>query len=400
MKKSILLLPLLLAMATINTNSMAQDTPIIDRDLFFGNPEISGGQLSPDGKYISFMKAYEGIMNVWVKTFDEPFEDARPLTDSKRPLYGYFWTKDGKYILYAKDKDGDENINIFAVDPSGKGDPVPESRNLTPLDEVTAQIYNVSDIDPDMMMIGLNDRDKAWHDLYSLQIFTGELTMVYENNDRITGYDFDWDDNLRLLYRTDEKGNSTILRKDGDKLEPIYETSVTESAYVSGWDEANKMMYLVTNKGDLDLSTLFLMDPTTKKLTKMESDPKGKVDFGGLRLDRNTREIISTSYTDDRSRIYWRNKDWEKSYKFLKSKFPGREVSFQSSTLDYSKFLVAVYGDKYASESWFYDRESEELIKQYTPRPDLKAVEEHLAPMEPVRYKSSDGLEINAYLTL
>lgn len=400
MKKSILLLPLLLAMATINTNSMAQDTPIIDRDLFFGNPEISGGQLSPDGKYISFMKAYEGIMNVWVKTFDEPFEDARPLTDSKRPLYGYFWTKDGKYILYAKDKDGDENVNIYAVDPSGKGDPVPESRNLTPLDEVTAQIYNVSDIDPDMMMIGLNDRDKAWHDLYSLKISTGELKMVYENNDRITGYDFDWDDNLRLLYRTDEKGNSTILRKDGDKLEPIYETSVTESAYVSGWDEDNKMMYLVTNKGDLDLSTLFLMDPATKKLTKMESDPKGKVDFGGLRLDRNTREIISTSYTDDRSRIYWRNKDWEKSYKFLKSKFPGREVSFQSSTLDYSKFLIAVYGDKYASESWFYNRESGELIKQYTPRPDLKAVEEHLAPMEPVRYKSSDGLEINAYLTL
>jgi len=400
MKKSILLLPLLLAMATINTNSMAQDTPTIDRDLFFGNPEISGGQLSPDGKYISFMKAYEGIMNVWVKTFDEPFEEARPLTDSKRPLYGYFWTKDGKYILYAKDKDGDENVNIYAVDPSGKGDTVPVSRNLTPLDEVTAQIYNVSDIDPDMMMIGLNDRDKAWHDLYSLKISTGELTMVYENNDRITGYDFDWDDNLRLLYRTDEKGNSTILRKDGDKLEPIYETSVTESAYVSGWDEANKMMYLVTNKGDLDLSTLFLMDPETKKLTKMESDPKGKVDFGGLRLDRNTREIISTSYTDDRSRIYWRNKDWEKSYKFLKSKFPGREVSFQSSTLDYSKFLVAVYGDKYASESWFYDRESEELIKQYTPRPDLKAVEDHLAPMEPVRYKSSDGLEINAYLTL
>lgn len=400
MKKTILLLPLFLAMAAINTNSMAQNTPILDRDLFFGNPEISGGQLSPDGKYISFMKSYEGIMNVWVKTFDEPFEDARPLTDSKRPLYGYFWTLDGKYILYAKDKDGDENINIYAVDPSEKGDPVPESRNLTPLEEVTAQIYNVSDNDPDMMMIGLNDRDKAWHDLYSLQISTGELKMVYENNDRITGYDFDWDDNLRLLYRTDEKGNSTILRKDGDKLEPIYETSVTESAYVSGWDEENEMMYLVTNKGDIDLSTLFLMDPVSGKMTKMESDPEGKVDFGGLRLDRNTREIISTSYTDDRSRIYWRNKQWEKDYKFLKKKFPGREVSFQSSTRDYSKFLIAVYGDKYASESWFYDRKSGELIKQYTPRPELKAVEEHLAPMEPVKYKSSDGLEIQAYLTL
>ena len=96
---------------------MAQKTPLLDRDLFFGNPEISGGQLSPDGQWISFMKSYNGIMNIWIKKFDEPFEKARPLTDSSRPLYGYFWTDDSQYILYVKDKDGDENINVFAVNP-------------------------------------------------------------------------------------------------------------------------------------------------------------------------------------------------------------------------------------------------------------------------------------------
>jgi len=189
---------MLLFSIALNFSMKAQTSPILDRDLFFGNPEISGGQLSPDGKFISFMKSYEGIMNVWVKTFDEPFEAARPLTNSKRPLYGYFWTEDGKYILYVKDKDGDENINVFAVDPRADGPGIPESRNLTPLDEVTAQIYNVSENDPDMLMIGLNDRDKAWHDLYSLRISTGELVKIYENNDRITAYNCDWDDALRL----------------------------------------------------------------------------------------------------------------------------------------------------------------------------------------------------------
>jgi dipeptidyl aminopeptidase/acylaminoacyl peptidase len=402
MKKYLLFLPfMLIGMIAINP-TMAQKSPILDRDLFFGNPEISGGQLSPDGKFISFMKEYDGIMNIWVKTFDEPFEDARPLSDSKRPLYGYFWTEDGKYILYVKDKDGDENINVFAVSPAEakKGGGIPESRNLTPLDEVTAQIYNVSQNDHDMLMIGLNDRDKAWHDLYSLRISTGELKMLYENNDRITGYDFDWDDTLRLLYRTDEKGNSTILRKEGEKLEPIYETSVTESAYASGWDKNNKNIYLITNKGDLNLSTLYLMDPASKKMKKVESDPEKRVDFGGLRIDRNTREIISTAYTDDRSRTYWKNKKWEANYNWLKEQFPGREIGFQSATNDYAQFLVSVYGDKYASESWFFNAETRELIHQYTPRPDLKEVEVHLASMVPIRYKSSDGLEIPAYLTL
>lgn len=380
----------------------AQNPPLLDRDLFFGNPEISGGQLSPDGKYISFMKAYNGIMNVWVKKFDESFDKAKPITDSKRPLYGYFWTKDGKYILYVKDENGDENINIFAVNPqeAPADGGVPKSRNLTPMKEVTAQIKMVSKKDPDMMMVSINDRDKAWHDLYKLKISTGELTKVYENTERITGFDFDWSETLRLVNKTDEKGNSTIFRKDGEKLTPIYDFTVTEQAYVAGWDEKNTKMYLVTNKGDLDKSTLYLMDPNNKALTKVESDPLNKVDFGGISFDDNTNKIISTSYTDDKTRTYWKDKKWEAMHKYLKSKFPGREVDFQSSTKDYKKFLIAVWGDKFASESYFYNAETKQLVHQYTPRPALKKVEQHLAPMKSITYKSSDGLEIPAYLTL
>ncbi|MCA9200088.1 MAG: S9 family peptidase, partial [Planctomycetales bacterium] len=259
---------------------MHAETPLLDRELFFGNPQIAGGKLSPDGKFITFMKPYNGIMNVWVKEFAEPFEAARPITDSVRPLYGYTWTDDGKYILFVKDSDGDENMNLFAVDPNApaaEGKDVPDARNLTPMKEVTAQIVHASENNPDLLWVGLNDRDKAWHDLYRLEISTGELTLLYENTDRITGYEFDWDDNLRLLSRTDPAGNTTLLRKDGDQLEPIYETSVSENAGVSGWDPKNEKLYLVTNKGDLDLMTLYIMDPQTKELTKVESDPENRV---------------------------------------------------------------------------------------------------------------------------
>lgn len=397
MKRFFSLLTLIIGMQMIS----AQETPLLDRELFFGNPEISAGQLSPDGKWISFMKEYDGIMNIWVKSFDEAFEKARPLTDSKIPLYGYFWSEDGKYILYVKDNDGDENTNVFAVDPNAKvSNGVPESRNLTPLKDVAAQIFMVSQKDPDLLMIGLNDRDKAWHDLYSLKISTGELKMIYKNTDRITGYDFDWDEKMRILYTTDDKGTTKILYKEGDKLTEIYETAVTEQAYISSWNNENTKVYLVSNKEDSDLSSLYELDPKTKKITKIESDPKGKVDLDAVRIDRNTHKIISTSYTADKTEYYWKDKTWEANYNFLKGKFPGREVNFSSSTKDYSKFLITVWGDKYASETYFFDAKTKELIFQYTPRPELKKVEKYLAEMKPIHYKSSDGLEIPGYLTL
>ena len=398
MKTILVSIALLFSLCAISNSQ----TPIIDRELFFGNPEIAAGQLSPDGNYITFMKEYEGIMNIWVKGINEPFDKARPLTNSKRPLYGYFWTDDSKYILYAKDENGDENINIFAVDPkeqTAEG-ALPTSRNLTPLKEIRAQIYMVSRLNPDVMMIGLNNRDKAWHDLYKLEISTGKLTLIQENKDRITGYNFDWDEQLRIVDRTDEKGNSVMLYKDGENLTPIYETSVTESAYIAGWNADNTKFYLVTNKGDLNLSTLFLMDPKTKVTTKIESDPENRVDFGGLTISQGSRKVISSSYTDDKTRIYYKDKKAEKEYKFLQKRFPGREISYQSVTKDEKKFLITVWGDKYASDTYFLNSETKELIFQYTPRPKLKEVEKHLANMTPIRYKSSDGLEISGYLTL
>lgn len=405
MKKNILHLAVFIItvnVAVAQTKTNSTETPILDRELFFGNPEIYGGQLSPDGKWISFMKEYEGIMNIWVKKFDEPFEKARPLTSSKRPMQGYFWSYDGKYILYVKDENGDENVNIFAVDPMAiaENNKVPVSRNLTPLKEITAQINLVSKKNPDMMMVLLNDRDKAWHDLYQLKISTGELTKIYENKERITGFDFDWDENLRVLSKTDDKGTTVIYKKDGDKLTQIYETSVTEQAYIASWTPDNKQAYFISNKGDINLSSLLLMDLETLKITKIESDPKNKVDIGNLSTSDLTRKIISTSYTDDKTIYYWKDKNWESNYKFLKSKFPGREVSFQSLTKDEKKLLVAISGDKYAAEVYFFNIETKELQLQYVSRPALKKVEKYLAEMKPVSYKSSDGLEISGYLTL
>ncbi len=92
--------------------------PIIDRELLFGDPEISGAQLSPDGKYIAFLKPFKKTRNIWVKRTSEPFSSARLMTtETARPVAGFLWTRDSKYIVYVKDSGGDENYNAYAVDP-------------------------------------------------------------------------------------------------------------------------------------------------------------------------------------------------------------------------------------------------------------------------------------------
>ena len=377
--------------------------PLIDRELLFGDPEIIGAQVSPDGKYIAFLKPFNGTRNVWVKKTDEPFTSARVLTtETKRPIPQYLWSRDAKFVLYAKDNDGDENFNLYAVDPSAApaaGSAAPPSRDLTGLKGVRVVPYDVPKNDPDIVYLGLNDRDKAWHDLYKLKISTGERTLIRKNTEHISGWIFDLKGQLRLATRTADNGDQEVLRVDPNGFTKVYSCDVFETCDPGRFHKDGKRVYLETNKGSsIDLTSLVLFDPESGKTEPVESDPLQKVDLGGVLFSEATDELLMTRYEDDHVRRYFKDKALEADYKWLQGKLPGKEVGLGSRTSDENIWLVSASGDTEPGETYLFDRKKRTLTFQYKIREKL--VRDYLAPMKPVHYKSSDDLEIPAYITL
>src|SRR5215813_10727924 len=253
----------------------AQAPPLIDRELFFGDPEIAGAQISPDGAYIAFVKPFKGTRNVWVKRTTEPFSAAKPITaDTARPIRAYFWSRDGKYVLFAQDKGGDENFNVYAVNPAdtpSAGQQVPAARNLTDMKGVRAFIYAIPRSEPDAIYVGLNDRDASWHDLYKVKISTGDRTLVRKNTERITSWIFDLKDQLRLATRSAENGDTEVLRVDATGFQKVYSCNVFENCGPVRYHKDGERTYFTTNKGNVDLVRLELFNPTTGKEELVES---------------------------------------------------------------------------------------------------------------------------------
>ena len=401
---SLALIAGLSVLATAQPAAKSTSTPpLIDRELLFGNPEIGGAQLSPDGKFISFLKPYQDTRNIWVKKAEEPFSAARLLTaESKRPISQYFWSRDGKYILFVKDNDGDENFNVYAVNPNeavAAGQAVPAARSLTAAKNVRAQLYSVPKNDPDVMYVGINERDAAWHDLYKVKISTGERTLLRKNTEKIAAWVFDQKGTLRLALRTADNGTTEILRVDADGFKLVYSCGIFEACGPDRFHKDGKRVYLQTNKGDnLDLTQFVLFDPATGKEEFVESDPLKRVDFGNATFSDMTDELIATAYEDDRTRIYWKDKSYEADYNLLKKKLGDKEIGFASSTADEQKFLISVGSDIDPGAVYLFDRKTKQLTLQYRLREKIDRAA--LAPMQAIRYKSSDGLEIPAYLTL
>ena len=380
------------------------EPPLLDRELFFGNPEIAGAQISPEGEHVSFLKEYEnGVRNIWVKTRDQSFEDARPLTADERPVPFYFWTQDGKYVLYVQDKGGNEDFHIYAVDPRAEpeeGSAVPPARNLTPFEGVRATIYAVPERTPEEILIGLNDRDPRLHDVYRLNLTTGERELLIENTYEVGGWISDLDGDVRLAYRQKQDGGSEILKvEDGGLGEVLYSCNFRETCQPVRFHKDGEHLYFQTNKGeDVDLTRLVLMDAETGATELVEADPEGEVDFGGTVFDDVTEELMATYYVGDRRRIYPKTEKAEAALATLREQLPDGELNLSSQTSDSRLWIVSVSRDVDPGSVYLFDREAGTTEKLYSSRPELPT--EHLAEMRPVRYTARDGREIHAYLTL
>jgi len=205
-----LTLSLLLAAPIV---ASAQSTTLIPRQAIFGNPERAGAQVSPDGKFVSFLAPRDGVMNVWVVERGKPFTAAKPMTSEKvRPIRAYSWMANGEDIVYAQDKGGDENFLMYAVNVNSS-----KERTLTDFKGVRVRQYGSSLKRPDELVVGINDRDKRFHDPYLLNVKTGTLKKLFDNTAQYSGFLVDDALDIRFATKSTPDGGWEMFQLEGGR---------------------------------------------------------------------------------------------------------------------------------------------------------------------------------------
>ena len=384
--------------------SRVDKSHLIDRELFFGNPALASPQVSPDGRWVAFLKERNGILNIHLAAWGQAVDSARALTDEKeRPPAGFTWTRDSRYLLVSQDSGGDENYRLRRLDLTAPADPVtglPAAQEVPLKKGARAMVMDLPKARPGEALIQVNERDEKFFDVEKLDIEFLRRTPVWENREGCADIVSDLDGNVRLATRMTADGGTELFRIEGKKLSaPILKATWQEGVGGFRFRPGNRTAYLETNVGEgEDLSFLAEIDPKTGHLQKLESDPLGRVDISRAAFSEATDELVGTVYLDDRKRNYWRDDGFASDFQFLKSQFPGREVGLADMSGDDRRWVILITADTDPGTYYLFDRNSRDLTKFGELRPDLP--QERLSPMTPIRYRSSDGLEIPAYLTL
>lgn len=365
--------------------------PILPLEDFFRNPDRTSFDISPDGKYISFLAPYESRMNIHVQAVGTN-KVMRLTSETDRDIAGYYWANN-KRLLYLKDNGGDENFALFGVDLNGKN-----LRCLTCFENVRTQIIDDLEDQPDFMIVGLNKRNPMVFDPYRLNIVTGEMTMLAENPGNIQGWMTDHDGKLRVATAIVDGVNTQLLYRsdEAEAFRPILTTSFKESVSPSFFTFDNKKLYAVSNLGR-DKSAAVIFDPETATETEIlyQNDT---YDLSGISYSRLRKVITAASFVSWKRERHFFDEQTKKLFQRLEQLLPGYEISVSASDKRETIFIVRTYSDRSLGSYFIYDSKKDKISKIQEVSPWLN--EDHMAEIRPVSYRARDGFIIHGYLTL
>lgn len=370
----------------------AEAAPLIPRDALFGNPTRAGGQISPDGKMLSWLAPKDGVLNIWVTTRDAPNAGKVITSSTDRPIRQYFWAPDGKSIMYIQDKGGDENFLLYQIDLDTL-----EEKTLTPFENTRIQVVGASETIKDKVLLGVNNRNPQFHDVHMLDLNTGELTLVYENNG-YAGFMADDTLTLRMALRQNAEGGTDYFRVDDNQVaaEAFESTEMEDSLTTSpaGYTTDGTILYWLDSRGR-NTAALYAQDTATGERTLIAEDDKA--DLGGTIRDPKTGvvEAYSVNYLKNE----WTAIDEElgATLDWLGNRLDG-DFGISSRTDDDRTWIVWNDPLTASTATYIYDRDAETLTPFYTTRPDLEGMP--LQAMHTAEIKSRDGLTLPSYLTL
>lgn len=398
--------------SNVNLATAATDAAppaLIPRTVLFGNPDKSQGRLSHDGQHLAFLAPVDGVMNVWVGP-PEKINEAKPVTkDAKRGIRRYFWAYDNQHILFTQDKGGDENWRIYSVDIASG-----EEKDLTPFDNTAAQIEATSEKFPNEIIVGLNNRNPALHDLHRLNTRTGEMKLLLEN-DGYAGLTVDDDFKVRLASKIEKDGSVSTLKAvtgaDGKTtFEAFFTTPMADANFtsVAGFNKDATKAYLIDSRGR-DTAALFEMDMTTGDKTLVFEDPRS--DVSGMLINPITKEIdaVESEYEKAEWTLIQRAEGEAPAIATdlvaIRKAAGMGSIAVNSRTLDDTRWTVAIIPDDGSPKTWLVERGD---LKNPGRKPKVTLLfsmraalnDQPLVKMHPVVIKSRDGLNMVSYLSL
>ena len=209
---------------------------------------------------------------------------------------------------------------------------------------VSAQLLKESPERPGTLLVGLNDRDPKWHDVWRVDIASGERALVLENTGELWSLSFDWQLNPRIGRKSTRGIGSRLHRLVDGRAEPWLDIPFADewTTWPIMFDRAGHALTMMSSLGRNRAALVRIDMDTGAETVLAEHD---KADIGDRRLWNPQTFAI-----DAVGAIYLR-RDWialdpavAGDLGLLEKNLGGPDFAVESQSADNTRWVVNAYG--------------------------------------------------------
>ena len=364
---------------------------IVPIEDFFVKPERTSFKLSPDGSKIAYLGEHDHCKNIFILDLQKP-DSSKQLTYQVNLNVQHFFWLDEQRIIFSNTQSSADSLRLFHIDIKTEKRQAllkPEKAKLRWVGPIKA--HNGS------LLVGMNSRDSSLFDLYRVFLDGRPKELVAKNPGNVMNWIGSPDGVVRIALTSDSVQETLLYRRaERDPFKEVmvndFETLFYPIGFVKG---STDHIYAFSNR-NRDRMALVEFDASTgQELRNIHENKRGDLSIEGY--SHNLQEMVYVSSFADKYQKEVFNASYREVYQELKKKFKDSEISFLDVDKQQEGFVVRVFSDIHAGETYYYNRRTKVLDLLNEENPKLKNIP--FNPMEEVEFLSRDNKNIHAYIT-
>jgi len=380
----------LFAILTLASCAYEGSVERIALEKFFAAPLKTSFLVSPDGKFISYLKPEDNLIHIYVETWDG--KNTIQLTcDTNSTISNYFWASNNE-IVYLKTGRQNRDASLVASKIDGSN-----NRELLTAINSRIRLITSNKVYEDHVLVAINKRDSTVFDAYRLNIQNGKIDLLFKNPGNITKWFSDPAGKLRMAIASDGVNETLLYREEeNQKFNSVITNNFKTTILPLAFSPDNTCIYALSNQNRDKMALIELDCKTGKEHHTIYSNPDVDVSEAIFSLKKN--KLVYAGFETWQKERHYLDDTFKNIFNKLELLLPNTEIRLSSSDSIENKFIVRTYTDRNPGSFYRYTANNNKLVKLSDVNPALLL--EDMAEMKPVSFKTRDSLLVNGYLTL
>lgn len=379
------------------------DTSGISAEAFGTLPNFELIKLSPTGNRLAGLQIIEGHEVLVTQSFEAKDENKVHFSTFKNyRVAGFDWVNDERLVISLMIPKKIDHVRFYITrmiamnwDKSNNIQLQRKARSS----QFHSDVISMLPDDPDHILVGVDYKERYYPDAYKLNVNDDSMELKMRNMVPVVDWDADQSGAIRMGYARKDNRDSLVFRNspDDDWRTLYHYDAIKEDApfLPVGFTEQPHIIY-VARQDEGGHQAFYRYDTAENRFLEKVAG-HDNFDISGLILSE-TGALEGYHYVDEYTKIVYLTPFFQTLQRQLQKNFPDHISRVVSQSRDRRKFIIKVTGPDLPGDYYLLNLDSKEFYKFGLSHPQVD--QSKLSPMEIVRYRARDGLEIPGYLSL